>query len=178
MEYQIPNHDFILGLSHCIKNAKQLLTLAYETFKNDCFQAAYLLGFASLEEIGKAIVILNHIEEEYISKEVYFKEFRNHNHKITLALNMSDDNLLEVHHGVSRDEFPILEYDDERKKMLLDIRTRSIYLDYDFEKICWRVPLSKMDELAHTIIRTADMALSHFDNELKYREIKLINHSF
>ena len=92
----IPHDQFLRGIRLCRRNSKRLLLLADEVLGNNCFHAAFLLGFASLEETGKALVILNHYSDGHITYRTYKKELRNHEKKIFEALKMSKQNFMEV----------------------------------------------------------------------------------
>lgn len=168
----IPKEQYYEGVRFCRRNARALYNKALEAFRKECFHASYLLGFAAMEEIGKAIVILNHWDDDQISFNEYKFEMCNHKHKITLAMKLVDDNILEVYHVVPR-EFNEMVPDTERRDLIVNTRTGSIYMDYDFPTQDWKKPLKKMDELAMSIIRHTSEAMSMFGNELKYRGLKI-----
>jgi len=96
MSKLIPQKKFLNGIRLCRRNAKRLLFLADEAYSKECFHASFLLGFASLEETGKAVMILNYINEEHITFKQYNDELKKHDKKILAALNMEHYNIIEV----------------------------------------------------------------------------------
>ena len=168
----IPKSNLYQGVRFCRRNARALYNKALEAFRKECFHASYLLGFAAMEEIGKALVILNHWDDDHISFNKYKSEMCNHKHKITLAMKLIDENILEVFNIIPR-EFAEIVPDDERRDLLVNTRTGSIYIDYDFLANDWEKPLKQMDELAMSVIRHTGDALSMFGNELKHRGVKI-----
>ncbi len=54
------------------------------------------MGFASLEETGKAVIILKHFNEEEINNKKYIKELKNHEMKIKEAIIMNRYNVKEM----------------------------------------------------------------------------------
>ena len=173
MPRKIPKEDYIEGVRLSRRNARRLLRYADEAMKKECYHAAFLLGFSSFEEIGKAIVILNHWSDDCISYDDYRAELINHKHKITLALRLINENILEVFNAAPRDYISLRDLDVEHRDKILDTRMESIYVDYDFKNKCWKKPIKRMDELASTVQMRAHEALSMFSNELKYRGLKI-----
>ena len=173
MSYEIPKSDYLRGLRLCIRNSRKLLKLADDAFRRECYQAAYLLGFASFEEIGKGMVILNHWDDDFISFRDYKYEMCNHKHKITLALKMINENIMDYFNIVPRGIISPPELDEEHRDNIVYIKTESIYLDYDFEKKKWKRPIKNMNESAIMVIRKAVEALSMISTEYKYRGIRI-----
>ena len=93
----IPSYQFLKGIRLCRRNAKSLLALANDAFEKECYHSAFLLGFASLEESGKAIIILDYINEENITFEQYRYELKNHKKKVKKALITSRYNMVEIY---------------------------------------------------------------------------------
>ena len=177
MVRNIPKEQYHRGIILCWRNARRLLKLSDDAFQKDCYHAAYLLGFASWEEIGKAAVLLNHWNEESIEYEEYKKEIINHKYKITEAEKLEEYNLLEMFRITPRKvliESGIQRHvDKDALKTLLSLRLKSIYVDFDFEEKCWNMPLKDMKKAAIEVIIKAYYARAYLHNELKYREIRL-----
>lgn len=172
MPWKIPKDDYGEGIRLCRKNAKFLIRNADKAFKQGVFHGAYLLAIAALEEVGKAVVIMNHWEEDKITFEVYMNEICNHKLKVTLALTLIDENMIEKYARTPR-EYGEIVLDEEHRDLLVNTRTRSVYLDYYFPQKGWRKPLERMDELASTAIRRTKEALSYFGPELRHRGISI-----
>lgn len=138
MPWKIPKEHYHRGLVLCWRNARRLLKLSDEAFGKECFHAAYLLGFASWEEIGKAAVLLNHWDDDSIKYKEYLHEIKNHKVKITEAEKLEDFNLLELLNASPR--WALIEsglepkVDSDSLKKLLSKRLHSIYVDYNFPK--------------------------------------------
>ncbi len=172
MPRTIPHADYNEGIRLCRKNAKSLTIKARNAFEKGCFHAAYLLAIAALEEVGKATVIIKYWNNENISYEKYKKEICNHELKTTLAITLIDENLIEQFSVGPREHIEII-LDENRRDTLVETRTRSIYVDYNFKEKKWVYPLEKMDELASTAIRESRQALSLFGRELKHKGIEI-----
>ena len=177
MPWKIPKEHYHRGLVLCWRNARRLLKLSNEAFEKDCFHAAYLLGFASWEEIGKAAVLLNHWDDVSIKYEEYRDEIINHEIKITEAEKLEDFNLLEILSAAPRkaliDSGLKPKVDTDSLKRLLSLRLDSIYVDYNFKEKCWDVPFKEMKKPAVGVIIKAAYARAYLHNELKYRGIRL-----
>jgi AbiV family abortive infection protein len=172
MPWKIPKEDYYQGIRLCRRNARTLYNKSVEAFHKDCFHAAYMLGFSAMEEIGKAIVILNHWEEEHITFDTYLNEICNHSHKISLTLGMTDANSIEYFARTPREAIHLLE-DEETKNLLIRTKVESIYVDYNFSSNKWNKPLKQMDDLALKVIQEVHFALRFFGNELRHRGIKI-----
>lgn len=177
MPWKIPKEHYHRGLVLCWRNARRLLKLSNEAFEKECFHAAYLLGFASWEEIGKGAVLLNHWDDDSIKYEEYRDEIKNHEIKITEAEKLEPFNLLEIIRAAPRkaliDSGLKRELDTGSLKRLLTLRLDSIYVDYNFKEKCWDVPLKEMKKPAVDVITKAAYARAYLHNELKYRRIRL-----
>lgn len=177
MAKMIPNDQYLRGIRLCRRNAKRLLRLADAAYAKKCYHAAFLLGFASLEETGKAVIILNHFKEEYITYDAYTNELRKHDIKIFEALKMINENILEVMNVGPRNLlFPNLKMLEPEKrdiKAITDNRLDSIYVDYDPEKGSWMRPIKDMERYAWDIMMKALDGYKCFLNECKHRDIKL-----
>ena len=177
MSKLIPQDKFLTGIRLCRRNAKRLLLLADEAYSKECFHASFLLGFASLEETGKAVIILNHMNEEYINFKQYKRELKNHDKKILEALKMEHENILEVFNLGFRKAFLKELKSTELKKIdvkkISDIRLDSIYVDYDFVKNTWKRPNKNVRENAWDILMKAFDAYNCFLNECKHRKVRL-----
>jgi AbiV family abortive infection protein len=62
MPWKISKADDKNGILLCRKNAQFLIRKAKDAFKKTCYHGAYLLALAALEEVGKAVMIMNHYE--------------------------------------------------------------------------------------------------------------------
>lgn len=177
MSKLIPHDKFLNGIRLCRKNAKRLLFLADEAYSKECFHASFLLGFASLEETGKAVIILNHINDEYITFKQYKNELKNHDKKILEALKMEHENMLEVYNLGFREaalkELKSTEPKEKDIKEITDIRIDSIYVDYDFIKNKWKNPKKNVKQDAWNILMKSFDAYNCYLNECKHREIRL-----
>lgn len=172
MPWKILKKDYYQGVRLCRRNARNLYNKSLEAFKQNFFHSAYLLGFSALEEIGKALVILNHWDEECISYEVYMSQLCNHGHKISLSLGMVDENAIEYFARTPREVVDLGE-DIETKNILVNTKLDSIYVDYDFSSKQWKKPLNQMNELALKVLLETHFALKYFGSELKHRGIKI-----
>jgi len=178
MSSSIPQSQFLNGIRLCRRNAKKLFQLANEAHSKGCYHASYLLGFASLEETGKALLILNHINDEKITYRRYKKNFLNHEIKILESLKMIFPNLAETFARVPREAIThyIHEYEKEQEKLskdIKDLRLKSIYVEYDFNRNKWERPNIDMKKDSTDIIGKAYSAYTLFLNESRHRGIKL-----
>ena len=177
MPRKIPKEHYHRGLVLCWRNARRLLKLSDEAFEKECYHAAYLLGFASWEEIGKAAVLLNHWDDVSIEYEEYRDEIINHEIKITEAEKLEDFNLLEIIRAAPRqaliDRGLEPRIDTDSLQRLLSLRLDSSYVDYNFKEKCWDAPLKEMKKPAVDVIIKAAYARAYLQNELKFRGIRL-----
>ena len=177
MPWKIPKEHYHRGLVLCWRNARRLLKLSNEAFEKECFHAAYLLGFSSWEEIGKAAVLLNHWDDDCIKYEEYRDEIKNHEIKITEAEKLETYNLLEILRAAPRkaliDSGLERKLDTDSLRRLLTLRLDSIYVDYNFLDKCWDVPLNEMKKPAVDVIIKAAYARAYLHNEIKYRGIRI-----
>ena len=177
MSKSIPHDKFLNGIRLCRRNAKRLLLLADEAYSKECFHASFLLGFASLEETGKAVIILNHINDECITFEKYKNELKNHDKKILEALKMEHENILEVFRLGFREAFlkelKSTEPKEKDIKEITDIRLDSIYVDYDFIENGWKKPKKDVKQDAWNILIKSFDAYNCFLNECKHRGVRL-----
>jgi len=177
MSKLIPNNKFLNGIRLCRRNAKRLLLLADEAYSKECFHASFLLGFASLEETGKAIIILNHINEEHIKCKQYKNELLNHDKKIFEALKMEHENILEVLNLGFREAFfkelKSTEPKDKDIKGITEVRLDSIYIDYDFIENRWKKPKKDVKQDAWNILMKSISAYNCFLNECEHRGVRL-----
>lgn len=154
-----------------------MLNLSDDAFLKECYHAAYLLGFASMEEIGKAAILLNHWESEFIAYKQYRSELLNHKKKITEAERLETLNFVEVFNLVPREAIIdtdwVREPNSEMITDLVNLRMDSVYVDYNFDENSWRIPPKEMKEKAFTVLSKAYFARKYLHNELKHRGIRL-----
>ena len=130
-----------------------------------------------MEEIGKAAILLNHWDEEFIEYKQYRNELLNHKKKITEAERLEALNIVEVFNIVPReaiiDSGLVREPDSEMITDLVHLRNDSVYVDYNFYENCWKIPPKEMKDNAFTVLSKAVFARTYLHNELKHRGIRL-----
>lgn len=89
----IPKSAFAEGLDLCEKNGEKLLKEAIQAFQRRTFVCAFILGFTAWEEFGKASLILEYWNEDFIKYDTWKKEFLSHRFKIHQARYISDKTL-------------------------------------------------------------------------------------
>jgi len=174
----IPKCQYLTGIRLCRRNAKKLYLLGNEAFEKELYHSAYLLGFASLEETGKALVILDYINHNHITYNQYKKKIKNHYLKIKKTMIARNPNILEVFRIAPREYVqPQLKKSEPRFIQLgedmVDLRMDSIYIDYDFENGKWKKPKSNMKLDAQQVLGEAYTAYNCFRNECKHRGVRL-----
>ena len=177
MSKVILREHFHRGIVLCWRNARKLLKLSDEAYRKECYHASYLLGLASMEEIGKAAIILNHWHEDFITYKQYKKELLNHKKKITEAERLEPLNLVEVFGLAPReaiiDSGMIREPDHKAINNMINLRTGSMYVDYNFDENYWSVPSKEMKKQASEILTKAYFSRRYLHNELRHRGIRL-----
>jgi len=180
MEKVIPKAQYHRGIVLCWRNSSRLLKLCDEAYQKGCYLASYLLGFASWEEVGKASVILNHWDDEYIEYSEYRREIRNHEYKLNEADKLELPNMVEIHRIIPRE---VLESEYHWGQNLvqlnkfLNLRLDSVYVDYNFGDNNWEIPKNDMKQNAIDVLVKAAYARTYLHNELKHRGIRLMKKS-
>jgi len=136
------------------------------------------MGFYSWEEIGKAVLILDHHNEDFITKKMW-KDSYCHFIKIAKARRAIDLSLMasqglepEYIEKFRKGEYELVS-DEEFLEKMHDLRTKGLYIHYNFNENKWEIPTIITDELAITVINQAGLAVRAFEIELDRTGIKL-----
>lgn len=151
----IPRSSFPEGLALCERNAERLFEKARKSFRRKEFLCAFILGFTAWEEFGKAALILEKWDEEFIGKKTWKKRFIKHKAKTDRAQYVSDRILLEeVSRQVDLDwKGQEIRLDDEYLRKLRDLRTqKALYVNYNFRDKIWESPIEVEDNLDSWVV--------------------------
>ena len=171
----IPKSNYNEGVKLCEVNAFESFTQAQTNLDNSKFREAYLLGFIALEEIGKALFILDEWDKPSISKNDWRKSrtFLNHISKLMRTRKSLIDDLILTFREQSSDiksrNIHILGWSVEEMKQLWLYRNRVMFVGYDFKTGQWESPKHLMDleEKASDVISRARLVFSALETVIQ-----------
>ena len=169
----IPNSKFHEGLELCERNAERLYRAAFQAFQNGNYLCSFILGFNCWEEIGKAFLILDNWDGDFIPQKKWGAEFMGHHTKIQKARYRRDQllagQILEGSEGVI--DFKLVPDIEYTKKMVV-MRTACVYVDYDFKEELWKSPMELMERLDELAMSVRGMADQSKEALIKMKKIK------
>jgi len=133
-EWKIPKKSYLEGLRLSQKNAERLFSKANELFNKKQILAAFLIGLAAYEEVGKALLILKYWDDESISKNQWDKWFKDHKKKLITATERMVIAFKKLHAEIDGIEVSACELDKKDTDMihnLIIMRTGCLYVDYN-----------------------------------------------
>lgn len=173
--WPIPEKKLVDGGNLSLKNAIKLLNLANELFnkENPEYNISIYLAVISLEELGKAIMLIESAEaHEKIYKTKWKNKFENHKSKILAAVN-------HIKKFVDEEDPELenkLEKLNELKSFSLNIvneKLATLYIDWNAERNNWDFyeEQSELKKRAKTelILKHADWLVRHYSKSIPER---------
>lgn len=147
MTLQIPKSTYEKAIILCKKNSERLHDISVKLFKKEQYLASFLIGLASWEEIGKALIVVKYWDRDFISQRIWKNELKSHKEKIKIARRYRDISLFESSSQTSVfaqmivDGIVELKDDMEHIRRVVKMRTDSLYVNYDWDNNKWEKPV-------------------------------------
>lgn len=129
----IPNRELKEGIRLSVENAEKLVSDAEILFDNNRYTIASYLSVVSLEEQGKALILLKKfLDKEDITRKYWNYKLEHHEPKIIATLELVYSKYKSVKIKTNKSQWKRIDTADFAKSILKQ-KPKTIYVDWDFE---------------------------------------------